>query len=277
MKADVSIVVPTCQYGHFIEEALDSVFAQTVEPLEVLVFDDGSTDGTADLVRERYGGRARVASGPHRGVYSVRQEALGRISGSWFLNLDADNRIPPDFLETLLAAVRKGPESLAFVYPDRIHFGRRRYRVQVPEYDPRCFLRGNFVDMNALVRTDAARSVGFDASFNEGWGDYDFFLSLAEAGYTGRAEHGTALEYRIHDASLTARAGHDLGRNQRLMREIIQKHQAFFSDEEARMALARYTPRAARRNIVGGLLRDGRIRKAVQTWFALGKEIRHHE
>ena len=59
-----------------IERALDSVFAQTRLPDQVIVTDDGSTDDTVERIRSRYGDRVRVVSLPHRGLTPTRRAAI---------------------------------------------------------------------------------------------------------------------------------------------------------------------------------------------------------
>ena len=93
-------------------EAAQNALAQTVKPCEIIVADDGSTDATAEVV-SRYGDAVRYVRFDHCGVYAVRNAVLREIRGDWFLNLDADNWIEPDFLEQLAAAIRAHLPGLA--------------------------------------------------------------------------------------------------------------------------------------------------------------------
>jgi hypothetical protein len=82
-----------------------------------------------------------------------------------------------------------------------------------------------------------ARSIRFDARFNTGQGDYDFFLTLVKNGYRGVRVPGARLEYRIHAGSISHAVRH--GRRQRaIARKIIRKHSDFISTAEAKAALA---------------------------------------
>lgn len=241
---NISVLIPTYNSSHFLPRAVESALAQKRRPLEVIVADDGSTDRTAEVVA-RYGKAVRYLFFPHRGVYTVRQAALQELRGDWFFNLDADNYVEPDFLERAVACIAEASsETLAFVYPDRITFGDYARRQPVPEFCLARFKRGNFVDMNCVIRTDVARRFGFDPAFNSGWGDYDFFLTLAKNGWTGRRMQDTFLHYRVHAASLTAGTA-DLLTKRRLMEAIIRKHRDFFSEAEAAAALTRFNPDAA--------------------------------
>lgn len=248
----VSVVVPTFNQAPYLAQALDSILAQTIRPVEILVWDDGSTDDTQSVLA-RYKDSVRAFSGSRQGVYAVRQSLLEIVKGDWFLNLDSDDWIEPDFLERTLAvlAADPDPDEVAFIYPDSHHFDAYDRYVRATEYDARLFKRSNFVIMDTLIRTSAARKVGFDAAFNEGWGDYDFFFSLSEAGYRGVAQHDSPLHYRVHGTSITSRLARDPGRGHRLMEKIIAKHRASFSDREARAALAYHSRAGAMRNLAG--------------------------
>ena len=243
----VSILIPTYNYGRFLIQAIDSVLAQTVKPLEVVVADDGSTDDTEAVVA-RYGEAVKYRKFEHQGVFSVRQAMLAELRGDWFLNLDADDWIQPDFLEKALAVVseRAGDERLAFVYADRVDYGAYDRLIVAPEFDAQLFKRGNFVPMDSLIRTEVTRRFGFDAAFNGGWGDYDFFLTLAKNGYCGARLAGSPIHCRVHPASITE-ATAEADRKQRLMRQIVAKHSDFFAPEEAQLAIRLFSPEAVLR------------------------------
>lgn len=237
-RPSISVVIPTRNYARFLAQAIDSALAQTAPPGEIWVADDGSTDDTAAVVG-RYGNAVKYRRFDSIGVYAVRQAMLSEIRGDWFLNLDADNWLEPDFLEKMGAAIRaKGADGrFAFAYPDMEVFGDSTGRVERPEFDAQRLKTGNYIDMNSVIRTEVARRFGFDAAFNSGQGDYDFFLTLAKNGYGGARVPEARLHYRVHGGSITRNVGRK--RNQRaIMRRIVRKHGDFFRPAEARAALA---------------------------------------
>ena len=234
----LSVVIPTFNYARFLPSAIRSALDQTVPPLEILVADDGSTDDTSEVVRP-FGERIRYFRLPHAGVYAVRTRMLREIRGEWFLNLDADNRLPPDFIERMVERVRANAsdDRLAFAYPDMELFGDSTGRVERPEFDVPRLKKGNYIDMNSVIRTDVARKFGFDPAFNSGQGDYDFFLTLAENGYRGERVSGAVLHYRTHEGSISQVVGQR--RNQMdIMRRMVRKHWRFFTPDEASQAIA---------------------------------------
>jgi glycosyltransferase involved in cell wall biosynthesis len=231
----VSVLIPTYNDARYLPRAIESVLAQTVKPLEIVVADDGSTDDTAEVVA-RYGAAVKYRKFDHGGVYALRQAMLGELVGDWFLNLDADNWIEPDFLGKALeiAARHAGDDSFAFVYPDIQRFGDVEDRVERPDYDFATLKRGNYLDMNSLIRTKHARKIGFDAKFNDGQGDYDFFLSLAEQGFSGERLPGGLLHYRVHAGSISFE-GRTRFRQLDLAEKILAKHAKLFPAGEARI------------------------------------------
>ncbi len=260
---NISVFIPTHNYGAFLPQAIDSVLAQTKRPCEIIIADDGSTDGTAELVA-RYGEAVRYIRFDHVGVYVVRGAVLEIIKGDWFFNLDADNWIEPDFLEKAAGlAASCHDDKLAIIYPNRVTFGDYARVQRVPEFDVEQFKFGNFVDMNSLVRTDAARRVGFDPTFNEGWGDYDFFLTLAKHGFYGVPLRTSPLHYRVHSGSITA-GTKSFDRKQRLMRKIVKKHNDFFSQEEGSRAIRHFAPEAVKRHCLFELFWGHRYREAIR-------------
>jgi glycosyltransferase involved in cell wall biosynthesis len=92
-----SVVIPVYNADPFLAAAIASALAQSVVPLEVLVIDDGSTDGSR-AVAEGFGGRVRVFSGPNAGPSAARNRGVREARGSWVAFLDADDLWAPGYL-----------------------------------------------------------------------------------------------------------------------------------------------------------------------------------
>ena len=245
---DITVIIPVYNGGAFLAEALGSVRVQTLPPAELIVADDGSTDGSAGIAgafAEQAPFPVRVLRLPHRGVCATRNALFAEARNAWVFNLDADNKIEPDFLEKIssFAAERAADPDFAFAYPDRLTFGDYAQLRRAEEFDAAKFKRGNIVDTNCLFRAEAARRFGFDPAFEEGsWEDYDFFLTLARAGHTGAAFHGSPLLYRVHCASRTASSDRSA-----LMRRLVAKHAGFWTPAEADEICRLYSPEAMAR------------------------------
>ena len=86
----ISCVIPVFNGERYLGEALESVLAQSYQPLEVIVVDDGSTDETAEVAR-RYGERVRYVWQPNAGETAARNLGLTAAHGEFIAFLDADD------------------------------------------------------------------------------------------------------------------------------------------------------------------------------------------
>ena len=109
--ADVSFVIPCYNHEKLIGLAIESALKQSVKPLEVIVVDDGSSDGSVDVIR-RYGEAVILVSQPNRGRVIARSEGVRKARGKWIALLDGDDEAFPDRLEKQLAAVDTWPEAV---------------------------------------------------------------------------------------------------------------------------------------------------------------------
>jgi len=96
MKPLVSILIPAYNKEKWIAETIRSVLAQTWEPKEIIVVDDGSTDRTVDIARQFDPKLVRVVMQSNEGASSARNKALSLSSGSYIQWLDADDLLAPD-------------------------------------------------------------------------------------------------------------------------------------------------------------------------------------
>jgi glycosyltransferase involved in cell wall biosynthesis len=114
-----SVVVTNYNYREFVAEAVDGALAQARAPLEVIVVDDGSTDGSPDYLRERYGADARVKllCGENGGQLAAFQRGLAAAGGDVVCFLDADDRWGPDYLRQV-GALFEARADVDFVFSD---------------------------------------------------------------------------------------------------------------------------------------------------------------
>jgi len=118
----VSVLVTTYNHAAFVEEALESLRAQTSRDFEVIITDDASSDGTADVIaawlaRTQY--PAQFIRNPvNRGICKNRNAALARTTGAFVCSLSGDDAYEPERIERQLAFFLEQPESVAAVYGD---------------------------------------------------------------------------------------------------------------------------------------------------------------
>ncbi len=113
----VSFIVPAYNVERYVQRAVDSALAQTYANIEVIVVDDGSTDGTWKLLRQRYPDNPRVKlfQQPNAGPSAARNRAVQQAQGEYVHFLDADEFLWRTKVERSLALFRQHPET-AVVY-----------------------------------------------------------------------------------------------------------------------------------------------------------------
>ena len=130
-----SFVIPAFMAGATLRRAADSVRAQSEPDWEAVVVDDGSSDGTAETVREiaRTDPRFRLVSHPeNRGTHAARRTGVAAARGEWILFLDPDDEFAPGALARLRNRIESSPVDLvhfdfAFRSPDSVPPGLREY------------------------------------------------------------------------------------------------------------------------------------------------------
>lgn len=101
---NISVVIPTFNRGQIIDRALDSVLAQKLQPAEVIVIDDGSTDSTAATIKSKYKDVTYVYKS-NQGVSSARNAGIRIAAGDWIAFLDSDDEWLPSKLALQAAAL----------------------------------------------------------------------------------------------------------------------------------------------------------------------------
>lgn len=245
----VTVVIPSYDHSEFVAEAVHSVVAQTYRPLELIVVDDGSTDGSPGLLRDLLERipltRVSFLQQANRGAHDAMNRGVRASSGEIVAVLNSDDLHHPRRLELLVPLLLAGDRcSLAF---SRVGFIDREGRCLEDAHAwPRWYfrsleeafeaptlgfglLRGNFsVSSGNLVfrRSLFDRLGGFaEHRFAHDW---DFLLrSLV---YTEPAfVSETLLSYRIHDANTTETVRHLLDAEGR---DVLRRYRALLEEEE---------------------------------------------
>lgn len=113
----ISVIIPVYNGAETLEKTVRAVLAQTCPGLEVLLIDDGSSDGTAGICEVLAAADARVRCFrlDHRGVSFARNFGIARAAGAYLAFVDADDLVPPDYLEILRRTIGGGDAALCDV------------------------------------------------------------------------------------------------------------------------------------------------------------------
>ncbi|THJ64969.1 glycosyltransferase [Arthrobacter echini] len=176
----ISIVMPAWNRAPVIEEAINSVRRQTLEAWELIVVDDGSTDGTQDVVRALAEEEPRIhlVEADHQGVCAARNRGIDEARGELLAFLDTDNVWRPTFLHNMYAGLLHSGGRAAYSAARMLN-EREEYTGQVITAEK--LLVRNYVDLNVLVaETSLVRELGGFDPFLHRWVDYDLVLRITE-------------------------------------------------------------------------------------------------
>lgn len=227
----VSVVVPCYDQGEMMLEAVASVERTVAEPYELLVVNDGSREPrTLEVLAALRGAGYRVLDQENRGLAAARNRGVEAARAPYVLPLDADNRLRDGFVGAALRLLDERPRA-GVVYGDRVEFGMRNGRVDVPPFELARILNGNFIDACALLRKEAWRDGGgFDGGMPEpGWEDWDLWIGVAGRGWSFEHLAVEAFDYRVRPGSMIA-AFEDPELRRRVLAYVVAKHRQVFLD-----------------------------------------------
>ena len=217
----VSVIIPCYNGDAYLRQALDSIFNQSFPWFEIIVVDDGSTDGSPRIV-ESLSADARLRLITHetnRGIAAARNTGLGAASGDFIAFLDQDDTWRPRKLEKQVEVLdQSDPGEIGFVFSDLeiiSELGRkpRRRLSQAPpgietasRFDRiKTFFMDNYIPIiTAMIRRECFEKIGgFDERIRSGADDYDLFFRLLMNYRFVRIPEPLAAR-RLHQANYTS-------------------------------------------------------------------------
>jgi glycosyltransferase involved in cell wall biosynthesis len=199
----VSVVIPVHNAETYLNAALESVFAQTYSPIEVIAVDDGSQDRSVDILR-RYSDRVVLVRQPNRGAAAARNRGVQEARGKWIAFLDADDLWSPSKLQRQLDV--RGDRRWCYtdsIFVGGVNHGRRDSEFN-RKYDGRVLERlvcNNFLCTSSVLiqREVYLNAGGFSENLRyvEDWGLWIRLASVHEIAYVDEP----LVKYRIHSSS----------------------------------------------------------------------------
>jgi glycosyltransferase involved in cell wall biosynthesis len=195
--ARVSAVVTAFNCERYLAEAIESALDQTLPPFEVVVVDDGSTDGTQAVAR---GYPIRLEAQAHAGIGTARNRGVEAAGGEWVAFLDGDDRWPAERLDCLVAAVASDAElDIVFGHVEEFQSGPVPAGAPAPRRLP------GYLPSAALIRRRVFENVGpFRTDLRTGE-FVDWYLRALEVGCRSVLLPEVTLERRLHAANLSRR------------------------------------------------------------------------
>jgi glycosyltransferase involved in cell wall biosynthesis len=214
MSPKVTVVIPAYNVEKFVRETIESALAQTLSNIEVIVVNDGSTDGTQQVLDSISDERLTVLRQQNRGVSAARNAGLAAARAPYVFFLDGDDILMGNALYRMVRVLDDNPERIAcFAHYIRI-------TESGSELPTRSYLRWkrfpadntlqhlaakNFISSAICVRTDAARAAGgFNTTLRLGE-DWEFWCRLALLGDFAAMPNDIVLMYRLRFGSANFR------------------------------------------------------------------------
>jgi len=122
----LSIIIVTCNSINFIQPCLDSLLNQDCQDTEVIVSDNGSTDGTAIFLKKNYPQVRLIESKENAGACCARNKGIGVSSGEWILTLDCDTVLSGDFVSGIKETIKGLPSEVGTLQPKIMKSDRER-------------------------------------------------------------------------------------------------------------------------------------------------------
>jgi ABC-type polysaccharide/polyol phosphate transport system ATPase subunit len=222
----VSVVVPCYNLGQYLDDAVQSVLGQTFQDFEIIIVNDGSTDGDTNRLLAHYDRpKTRVIRTDHRGLAAARNLGIEHARGPYVCALDADDWLEPIYLEKAVRILDDDP-AITFVSCWLRAFGDEAWLWKRERCDLPALLAECTVCTAALVRRSAVLAVGgYDGGMGaQGYEDWDLWISLAERGDRGTIIPEVLFHYRRRAGSMStvcAEGETHLG----LVRYLVGKHQ----------------------------------------------------
>lgn len=223
----VSVIIPSYNLASYLPETLSSVAAQTYPDWECLIVENGSQDGSLEVVNAWCARDTRfvpVVFDRNQGVAAARNKGLELAEGEYILFLDADDLITPGYMAAAVAALDADP-SLQVVYGRAERFGAQT-SWDLPPFSMETILASNCLYISCFFRK--AQAPAFDPSFVAGYEDWDFWLSLLEQVDAPRVLCLPELCFRYRTRRGSRNAGVTDPALKAIRRQLWEKHKALY-------------------------------------------------
>lgn len=224
-KELISVIIPVYNNEKFIKTAIASVFNQTYKKTEIIVVDDGSTDGTRDIV-ESLKGKVKVVSQDNQGAAAARNLGAGLAQGYWIAFLDSDDTWLPEKLERQISETGKRDWS----YTDTQFMGGANNGLRDSQFTKkyegnvlRKLVQGNFISTSTvMIKSSVFKEFGgFDVSLRS-IQDWELWTRISEKHEITYIDE-PLVHYRVHSASISRNTRKTLPNHLRVIDTIFSR------------------------------------------------------
>jgi len=201
---EVSVIIPCYNQGHYLMDAIMSVFEQTHGSFEIIVVDDGSTDpSTVSLLNTLNLPATTIIRQANVGLPGARNAGIRAAQGEYVVALDADDELAPSYISELLEVLQKNPTAgFAHCWADL--YGDVEYVWATRPFNLAWMLVENSVVGCTMIRAEALAAVGlYDETMTSGNEDWELWIRLAKAGWESEQVRKPLFRYRKHGHTMS--------------------------------------------------------------------------
>ncbi len=228
----VSVMIPYYNCKEYIVETIQSVLSQSHQNFEIIIVDDGSDPEHADYLKGFLADKPaiRYAVQNNQGVAAARNHAARLAGGKYFLFLDSDDLILPDYIEKCVTVLENNPDC-KLVYPLAEYFDAQEGLWNLPDYDGlESLLKGNRIPIISMHRAEDFVSLGgFDENLTT-HEDWDLWIRLLSNGGTVIRIPEVLFRYRKRrdGSSLINRLEQNPDLNREDWQKVYEKNRVLF-------------------------------------------------
>ena len=208
-KYKISVVIPTLDRINTLQRALDSVINQTYKPAEIIVVDNGSSDGTLKFLREQYP-KITILTENKIGVSSARNKGIKKSINQWIALLDSDDAWHPRKLEIQTSMLDSALKEYNLIHTDEVWFRNNKHINQMKKHKKqggyifeRCLSLCCISPSSVLFKKNILDKVGlFDESLPV-CEDYDMWLKICSSEEVLFAQDKLTYKYGGHKDQLS--------------------------------------------------------------------------
>lgn len=200
----VSVIIPVYNCDRYLAEAIESVLAQTYQPLEIIVVDDGSTDNSAEVAKH-FASSVRYYSQSQSGAGAARNYGTELAQGSFFAFLDADDFWVKDKLTCQMQVFESEPDiDIVFGYVQQFHSPELDESIKNKIYCPPELMAGYHPGTMLLKREAFLRVGKFETNLQ--MGEFiSWYARATELGLREKMLPDLLMSRRLHETNLSIR------------------------------------------------------------------------
>jgi glycosyltransferase involved in cell wall biosynthesis len=211
----LTVVMPNYNYADFVGEAIASVAAQTYKPIELIVVDDASTDNSVEVIREALAKASNltrtelIVQPKNSRIHGALNRAFPEVRGKYFIILDADDVLKPEYAERTIAELEKAraeDPSVGFLYTDCTLIsgtGEELDRGRSAPFDAKLLERFSYIPSTATCLTKPViEAAPYDETIVKGT-KHHRWMRIVGNGWTGKHVAEPLFCYRMHDKNVS--------------------------------------------------------------------------